>query len=30
MVEYLLIAPVLDKAWAKKSGLGWVGKTQIL
>ena len=22
-------APVMDKAWAKKSGLGWVGKTAI-
>lgn len=20
-------APVLDKAWAAKSGLGWIGKT---
>lgn len=23
-------APVLDKAWAKKSGLGWIGKNGIL
>lgn len=23
-------APVMDKAWAKKSGLGWIGKNTIL
>jgi epoxyqueuosine reductase len=22
-------APVLDKAWAAKAGLGWIGKIQI-
>jgi epoxyqueuosine reductase len=22
-------APVLERSWARKSGIGWVGKTQI-